>query len=116
MLAIVGKQISVNIKTYGAFLPSHLNEITRTIQIENEEFNILNENHRNKLLEATHEEAKDLKEQYLEKYKKGTLSEKEKIECTRLNYYTVEEQFDKMVDFAEKRKEELIKQGIDFSR
>lgn len=116
VLAIVGKQIAVDTKTYGSFLPSHLDEITRTIKIDNKDFDILDSEHRIKLLEATGEESRILRETYLEKFKNRQLSEKEKIELVRLNFDNINAQFDNMVAFAEKRKEELIKQGTEFIR
>lgn len=110
VMGIIAKQIIVDIKKYESFLPSHLKELTDEIVInygENEErkFDILNEEDRKTLKETMEREAEKMKEDNKHPI---TLAEKERITSEKL-----EKQINKMLQFEQKRQEELQMQGLE---
>lgn len=113
ILAIVGKQIAVNMKKFESFLPSHLDGLTRNIKIDDRDFDILEEKDKNMLHTAICEEAEILKEKILKKSSKKQLTDDEEKEIARLDNKNIEIQIENMVKFAEIRRDELIKQGLE---
>ena len=96
-------------KKYEMFFPSHLQELTEGVIInygkENERtFDILNQKDREKLLQSLKEEAEVLKEN-----KKIPITQ---IQMQRITPEKIEQQIDKLVQFATQRQEELKQQGV----
>lgn len=111
VLRIVAKQIDVNIKNYGAILPSHLapsglfSQIVLSGRDQNEEraFDILNPEDKQRLLEALKEEREEMEEN-----PKIALTESE---LKRLSDENLEKQINQVEQFTIKRQEELLQQN-----
>lgn len=109
ILRVIAKQILVDNVRYGTFLPSHLGELTSNIIIANKDseesqrkFDILVEEDRKKLFNALEEEADILNDAIKD-------DKKEK----RIGNENLKIQMNNMVQFAEKRKEEIQTQSTE---
>lgn len=107
IVRVIAKQILVDNVRYGTFLPSHLGELTNNITIEDKDseesyrkFDILEDDDRKKLFDALEEEAETLRD---------TINDEKKEK--RINKENLKIQMNNMVQFAEKRKEELQAQS-----
>lgn len=110
---IITKQIVVDIKKYGSFLPSHLENLTSKIIINDEKqgkrkFDILEEKDR-RMLETELEKAS----QELKENKKNPITE---VEEQRITSDKLKLQIEQMAQFAQRRQEELRLQGIENAR
>ena len=112
VLRIVAKQIDVDIKKYGTFLPSHVAQgglfeqiVIRDDNIQDGErtFDILNAKDKQRLVEALKEEREEMKEN-----PKISLTEKE---LGILSDENLERQIDQVEKFKIKRQEELQQQN-----
>lgn len=113
VMEIVAKQIIVNMKKYGTFLPSHLPELLDEITINSEQgkqrkFDILEENDKEKITETLKRVAEEVKEN---KKVPITETQKQNIEEGKIDI-----QIARMVRFAEERQEQLREQGIENDR
>lgn len=109
VLGIIAKQIVTQMRKYEMFFPSHLQELTGEVIInygkEGERtFDILNQKDREKLLQSLKEEAEALK-----KNERFPITKEQK---QRITPERIEQQIDRLVQFATKRQEELRQQGI----
>lgn len=112
VLRIVAKQIDVDIKKYGTFLPSHVAQgglfeqiVIRDDNIQDGErtFDILNPKDKQRLVEALKEEREEMKEN-----PKISLTERELMMLSDEN---LERQIDQVEKFKIKRQEELQQQN-----
>lgn len=113
---IVGKQIAIRVKKQGVFLASHLKDLTRYIKISDDnngtrDFDILNEEDKEKLSSAFFIEAEHLKEKI-----ESSTDEKKENHKWYLEKENLERQVNNMVHFAKKRQEELKVQGLEIQK
>ena len=110
VLRIVAKQIDINLKKYGSFLPSHADSLMEKIILKDEnaetgkrEFDILNPQDKEKLIEAMKEERDEIIDN-----EKIPVSESEEKRLTDEN---IQKQIGLVVDFKIKRQQELQDQN-----
>lgn len=110
VLRIIAKQIDTNLKKYGSFLPSHADSLMEKIILKDEntetgkrEFDILNPQDKEKLIEAMKEERDEIKNN-----EKIPVSESEEKRLTDEN---IQKQIEQVVDFKIKRQQELQEQN-----
>ena len=110
VLRIVAKQIDINLKKYGSFLPSHADSLMGKIILKDEntetgkrEFDILNPQDQEKLIEAMKEERDEIMDN--EKIPVSKSEEK------RLTDENIQKQIEQVVEFKIKRQQELQEQN-----
>ena len=110
VLRIVAKQIDINLKKYGSFLPSHAEELSRHIHLKEKntetgerEFDILNPNDKQRLSDAMKEERDEIMNN-----EKIPVSESEKKRLTDEN---IQKQIEQVAEFKIKRQQELQEQN-----
>ena len=110
VLRIVAKQIDINLKKYGSFLPSHAEELSRHVYLKDKntetgerEFDILNPNDKQRLSDAMKEERDEIMNN-----EKIPVSESEKKRLTDEN---IQKQIEQVAEFKIKRQQELQEQN-----
>lgn len=110
VLRIVAKQIDINLKKYGSFLPSHAEELSRHVYLKDKntetgerEFDILNPNDKQRLSDAMKEERDEIMNN-----EKIPVNESEKKRLTDEN---IQKQIKQIVDFKMKRQQEISEQN-----
>ena len=110
VLRIVAKQIDINLKKYGSFLPSHAEELSRHVYLKDKntetgerEFDILNPNDKQRLSDAMKEERDEIMTN-----EKIPVNESEKKRLTDEN---IQKQIKQIVDFKMKRQQEISEQN-----
>ena len=110
VLRIVAKQIDINLKKYGSFLPSHADSLMGKIILKDEntetgkrEFDILNPQDQEKLIEAMKEERDEIMDN--EKIPVSKSEEK------RLTDENIQKQIEQVAEFKIKRQQELQEQN-----
>lgn len=111
VLRIVAKQIDVNLKKYGSFLSSHAADVLENMELEDNnsdngkrKFDILNEQDRNRLLNAMKQEKEEIE-------KKSELSVTVQ-ERRNLGEENLERQIRQIVEFRKKRLKEINEQNM----
>ncbi len=111
VLRIVAKQIDVNLKKYGSFLSSHAADVLENMELEDNnsdngkrKFDILNEQDRNRLLNAMKQEKEEI-----EKKSELSLTVQER---RNLGEENLERQIRQIVEFRKKRLKEINEQNM----
>ena len=111
VLRIVAKQIDVNLKKYGSFLSSHAADVLENVELEDNnsdngkrKFDILNEQDRNRLLNAMKQEKEEI-----EKKSELSLTVQER---RNLGEENLERQIRQIVEFRKKRLKEINEQNM----
>lgn len=115
VLRIVAKQMDVNLRKYGSFLSSHAADVLENVELRDNnsdngkrKFDILNEQDRNRLLDAMKQEKEEI-----EKKSELSLTVQER---RNLGEENLERQIRQIVEFRKKRLKEINEQNMGKSR